>query len=152
MELFDRILLLKQSIVFSATRTDDLLVLAGMLQTEEFVAGETVFDAGDLSEHMYLVENGVVGIYLPQADDQEMEVNRIVGGDCFGEMGLLDGLPRSATARMIEGGSLLSIDRTRLHGLIANHPDLALAMLKSLSLKVRNGDDNLLRERMRLDV
>ena len=143
MDIFERVLLLKQSTVFSAVRTDDLRALAPFLEPQEFVSGDTVFELGDMGEHMYLVESGSVGIYLRQEGSTEMEISRLGRGECFGEMNLLDELPRSASARVLEDAVLLSLEKQRLRGLIANHPQLALGMLKSLSLKIRHADARL---------
>jgi len=143
MDIFERVLLLKQSTVFNAVRTDDLRALAPFLEPQEFVSGDIVFESGELGEHMYLVESGSIGIYLRQEDSKEMEISRLDRGECFGEMNLLDELPRSASARVLEDAVLLSLEKQRLRGLIANHPELALGMLKSLSLKIRHADARL---------
>ena len=143
MDIFERIILLKQSTVFSSVRTDDLRVLAPFLQSQDFVAGDTVFHQGDMGEHMYLIESGVVGIYLDEPGKDRVELTQFSRGECFGEMGLLDELPRSATAEVIEDAVLLALEKERLRGLIANHPELALGMLKSLSLKIRVVDEKL---------
>lgn len=137
MDIFERILLLKQSAVFSAVRSDDLRVLAPFLEPQEFVSGDIVFHMGEMGEYMYLIESGVVRIFMPEAGGDGIELVRMHRGDCFGEMNLLDGLPRSASAEIAEDSVLLALDKERLLGLIASNPDLALGMLRSLSVKLR---------------
>jgi CRP/FNR family transcriptional regulator/CRP/FNR family cyclic AMP-dependent transcriptional regulator len=144
MDLFERIILLKQSTVFSSVRTDDLRVLAPVLQAQTYVAGDSVFHRGEVGEYMYLIESGVIGIHLTEPGREAVEIGRLERGECFGEMGLLDELPRSATAKVIEDATLLALDKERLRALIANHPELALGMLKSLSLKIRSVDEKLI--------
>ncbi len=138
MDIFERVVLLKQSSVFSAVRTDDLRALALFLETQAFVSGDVVFEMGEIGEHMYLVESGRVAIYLPEPNGADIELARLERGECFGEMNLLDELPRSASAVALDDTVLLALEKQRLRGLIANHPELALGMLKSLSLKVRS--------------
>lgn len=138
MDIFEHIVLLKQSTVFSSVRTDDLRDLALLLEPQEYVSGDTVFEMGEMGEHMYLIESGVVGIYLRQNNTGDIEISRLGRGDCFGEMNLLDELPRSAAAVILEDALLLSLEKQRLRGLIVNHPELAMGMLRSLSLKIRH--------------
>ena len=63
-------------------------------------------------------------------------------GDCFGEMNLLDNLPRSATAHVLEDTVVLTLDVNQLHQLIIRYPELALGMLKGLSLRLRESNKN----------
>jgi CRP-like cAMP-binding protein len=55
-------------------------------------------------------------------------------------MNLLDDLPRSASAHVIEDSILLVLEKSRLRGLIINYPELSLGMLKSLSLRLRQAN------------
>jgi putative ABC transport system ATP-binding protein len=95
----------------------------------ELLAGQTLFDQGDPSDRIYVVESGVVEIVraVPGAAPERVAVRR--AGEYFGEMGPLFRLPRSATARAIESSRLVGysveglrdeqgIDR--LEGLIRN--------------------------------
>lgn len=143
MDVFERVVLLKQSSVFSSVRTDDLRTLAPYFELEAYLAGDTVFEMGDIGEHMYLVQSGAIGIYLDKPGEEAIELNRLGRGDCFGEMGLLDELPRSASARVLEGSELLVLGKERLHGLIASNAELAMGMLKSLSMMVRRAGEML---------
>ena len=59
-------------------------------------------------------------------------------------MNLLDGLPRSATAHVIEDATVLTLEKSRLRGLIQSYPDISIGMLRGLSLKVREVNDRLL--------
>ena len=62
--LFERILLLKRSMVFSSVTTEDLRVVANELTEEHFLAGERVFDINEQGDHMYIIESGKIGISL----------------------------------------------------------------------------------------
>ena len=63
--------------------------------------------------------------------------------ECFGEMNLIDELPRSATAHVLEDSTLLSLEKSRLRGLVINYPELSLGMLKGLSLRLRQANQKL---------
>jgi CRP-like cAMP-binding protein len=62
-------------------------------------------------------------------------------------MNLLDDLPRSATAEVIEDTTLLSLEKTRLRGLIQSYPDMSVGMLRSLSLRLRDANQKLMEEK-----
>jgi CRP/FNR family transcriptional regulator, cyclic AMP receptor protein len=51
-----------------------------------------------------------------------------------------DGLPRSATAHILDDSVVLSLEKSKLRGLIINYPELSLGMLKSLSLHLRKAN------------
>lgn len=143
MDVFERVILLKQSAVFRSVRTDDLRVLAPYLESQAFVQGDSVFEMGDVANHMYLIESGIVGISMRAREGEKIDLARLGRGECFGEMGLLDELPRSASAEVLADAVLLVLEKQRLHGLIASHPELAQGMLKSLSLKMRDVGEKL---------
>lgn len=136
-DLFDRLILLKQSPIFSLVMTDDLRVVAQALEQQQFFTGDRVFEMGDQGDHLYIVASGAIGISLDTKPDSSHYIARLGPGDCFGEMNLLDGLPRSATATVLEDSVLLSLEKTRLLTLIQSYPDMSIGMLRSLSLRLR---------------
>ena len=89
---------------------------------------------------MYILHSGKVGISLDKKPDVKEFVVELGPGDCFGEMNLLDELPRSATAHVIEDSMVLSLEKSRLRGLIINYPELSIGMLKGLSLRLRTAN------------
>ena len=141
MDIFDRILLLKKSPVFEQVLTEDLRYVAKSMEAENFLAGECIFNKGENGDHMYVIESGRVGISLNGGHQQSGFVAELGPGECFGEMNLLDNLPRSATAHVLDDTSMLTLDSTRLRGLIIRHPELALGMLKGLSLRLRQTNE-----------
>ena len=139
-DLFERILLLKQSTMFSEVPTEDLRVVAKMLDEENYFAGDRVFDINEFGEHMYILQSGRIGISLsPDLASREF-VAELNPGECFGEMNLLDELPRSATAHVLEDSMILSLEKSRLRGLIINYPELSIGLLKGLSLRLRKAN------------
>lgn len=134
-DLFEKVLLLKDSGIFSEINTEDLSFVADALEEEQYFSGDRIFEKNDRGEYMYLVVDGEVGIALDKNSDDYMV--RMSSGECFGEMNLLDDLPRSASAVVLKDAMLLKLSRARLRGLIMSYPELGLGMLKSLSLKLR---------------
>ena len=141
-DLFERILLLKQSPVFSEVSTEDLRVVAKTLEEESYFSGDRIFDINEFGDHMYVMQSGKVGISLSNDPDSREFVAELGPGECFGEMNLLDELPRSATAHVLEDAVVLSLEKSRLRGLIINYPELSLGMVKGLSQRLRSAIQN----------
>lgn len=134
---FERLLLLKKTGTFADVTTDDLSVVVAELGEEAFSAGERVFDIGDPSDRMYLVDTGKLGISL-SGDPRAGEFVSVLGpGDCFGEMGLFDDEPRSATIHVIDDSVLLTLERDKLKGLVLGYPQLGLGLLRGMSRRLR---------------
>lgn len=137
-DLIERILLLKNAPAFNQVKTEDLKVVAQSLEEETYFAGERVFDIGEHGDCMYIIQSGKIGISLDKKYSEY--VAELGEGECFGEMNLLDNLPRSASAHVIEDSILLSLEKSRLRGLIINYPELGLGILSSLSLRLRQAN------------
>ncbi len=134
-DLFEKVLLLKSSDIFSEINTDDLRFVADALEEEQYFSGDHIFEKNDRGEYMYLIVDGEVGIALDK--NSENYIATMSSGECFGEMNLLDDLPRSASVIVLKDAMLLKLSRGRLRGLIMSYPELGLCMLRSLSLKLR---------------
>jgi CRP-like cAMP-binding protein len=90
---------------------------------------------------MYIIQKGRIGISLEKDRNKAIKFIAELGeGEVFGEMNLLDDLPRSASAHVIEDSTLLSLEKSRLRGLIINYPELSLGILKSLCLRLRQAN------------
>ena len=141
-DLFERILLLKNSPAFNQVKTEDLKVVAQSLEEETYFAGERVFDIDENGDCMYILQKGKIGISLEKNTHKKNAkyVAELGEGECFGEMNVLDDLPRSASAHVLEDSTLLSLEKSRLRGLIINYPELSLGILKGLSLRLREAN------------
>lgn len=137
----ERLLLLKRSPLFHEVPTDDLRLVTSQLKEVACFAGERVFDINDPSDQMYIVLSGRIGISLDE-DPRVRRFIRVLGpGECFGEMGLLDHMPRSGTAHVIEDAVLLALEEEKLRGLVISYPELAFGLLRSLSMRLRGAHD-----------
>jgi len=139
-DLFDRLLLLKQSPIFSMVATDDLRMVAGSLEQELFYTGDRIFEINDQGDHLYLLVSGAVGISIDPDPESSNFIAMLGPGDCFGEMNLLDDLPRSASAHVLEDSVVLTLEKSRLRGLILSYPEISIGLLRSLSLRLREAN------------
>jgi len=134
-DLFEKILLLKNSDIFDQINTDDLRYIADALDEEKYLSGDIIFEQDDRGDNMYVLVDGEVGISIDGNYDYFMA--RITAGECFGEMNLLDDLPRSASAIVTRDATVLKLSQPKLRGLLVSYPELGLGMLKAMSLKLR---------------
>jgi len=136
-DLFERLLLLKESPIFCLVATDDLRLVAQALEEQSYFAGDHIFEINEQGDHLYLLVSGRVGITLDADVDSSDYISILGPGECFGEMNLLDDLPRSATAHAIEDTTVLTLEKTRLRGLLQSYPEISIGMLRSLSMRLR---------------
>jgi ABC-type lipoprotein export system ATPase subunit len=78
---------------------DQLGWVAGRLKTQQFAPGATILKQGDAADHFYIITRGKVEILLDHPGGSQIIVNRLERGQYFGEIGLIDGTQRTASAR-----------------------------------------------------
>lgn len=137
-DLIDRLVLLKESAIFSRVPTDDLRRVAELMDEQRYFSGERVFDIDEQGDYLYILVSGKIGISIERQTSAGKLIDTLSPGDCLGEMNLLDELPRSATAHVLEDSILLSLDKGRLHGLLLSYPEISIGMLRILSLRLRD--------------
>ena len=100
--------------------------------------GDIIFREGDPGQLLYLVQSGQVRIYINGLDGSETSVI-LFGhpGDIFGELAVIDGLPRSATAVSLGQTTLYTLTRDQFRDHMRRYPQLALNFMKELSRRVR---------------
>src|SRR5262245_29710593 len=108
--------------------------------TVEIKEGEYVFREGELGTEMYIINEGKVEI-INQGGDEEQVLAVLEKGDFFGEMSVLEDLPRAASARALTDVRLLQINGTTFDQLLRSNPEIAVRMMRKLSRRLREMDD-----------
>lgn len=108
----------------------------------KFAAGDYVFREGDLGTEMYVVHEGRVEI-LQTVLDEKRQIAVLEKGDFFGEMSLLEELPRNATARALEDSTLIEINGALFDRMLRRNPEIAVRIMRKLSGRVRQVDEQL---------
>ena len=109
-----------------------------------FKAGEVVFNHGDLAEHLYIVEEGVIDIVLP-AKGEEIILASLEAGSFFGELSVFDSHPRTATARATMDTSLTCIPLSSIAALTNRSPTAARQFMSVIIHRLRTADELLAR-------
>ena len=107
-----------------------------------FPEGHVLFREGDHGEDMYIVQSGKVAI-KKKVRDGETVLAVLEKGDFFGEMAMLERLPRSASAEMQEAGDLIVISGDMFGDMIKSNPEIAVRMLRKQSIRLRDTNKQL---------
>jgi len=99
-----------------------LAALANSFVTERYAEDETIFEEGEAGYKLYIVVRGQVEVLTTGPTGEERQLALLRDGDYFGEMALLEDIPRTATVR-----TLLTLEREQFNNLLSNVPDLRLA-------------------------
>jgi CRP-like cAMP-binding protein len=104
--------------------------------SRNFKKGGVIFNQGSPSDCAFIVGSGSVEI-LRETTEGEKVIGKLKENEIFGEMGLIDGEPRSATARALEDSVLYIINRNNFEVLVHKNPKALLPLLKILTSRLR---------------
>lgn len=133
----DKLQLLRTVPLFARLSYEHLTTLSAHLGTQAFERGATIFHQGSVGNMLYMVVQGQVRVYTVSDTGQELTVMIFCDGDFFGELALLDGQPRSATAEAMCTTRTLTLHRDEFQQVVANHPDIAMGVMETLSHRLR---------------
>ncbi len=128
---------LRRCSLFAHVDASPLATLARSLRRRRFRRGEVIFHQGDPGDALHVVASGAVKIILPSAEGEEAIIATLRPGDFFGELSLLDGAPRSASAAALEPTETLVLPREVLQELLDRDAGLRTALLASLARELR---------------
>ncbi len=105
----------------------------------EYRVGDVLFHEGELGEEMYVIQSGAVEITKKTAG-VEVPIATLGRGEFLGEMAILNGKPRTATARVVEDIKCLVLDARTLETMIKNNSEIALRLIKKLASRLDAAD------------
>jgi CRP-like cAMP-binding protein len=135
--------LLRAVDLFDQFDEDDHRRVADASDTLDLVRGDVVFEEGAEAEACYIVVDGRIAIANRSVDGRESMVALMQRGDFFGEMGLFDGLGRSAEARALEQSRVIAIPYEVLRTVWEDKPELLWSVVRLLSQRIRSTDEAL---------
>jgi len=128
---------LRSCALFSAIDDVALATVARQLRVRRFRRHEVIFHEGDPGDSLFVVSSGSVKIALGSATGDEAIIATLGRGDFFGELSVLDGEERSATAVALEPTELGSLPRAPFLELVETQPGLRSALLTGLAAELR---------------
>jgi CRP-like cAMP-binding protein len=130
--------ILAESELFSALTQDDLEQLASITRSRSVDAGEVVFLAGQPARQLFMVVRGQVKVVSTAADGREIVLRLFDRVDVFGELAMLDGGDRTASAIAVREGELAVVDRANFLSLLERRPEMAVRLLAVLARRLRS--------------
>jgi CRP-like cAMP-binding protein len=101
-----------------------------------FDTGHVLFNEGDEGDEMFIIQSGRVAI-KKKVKDGDATLAVLEKGDFFGEMAILERMPRSASAEVLEAGDLIVIAGEVFGDMIKANPEIAVRMLRKYSIRLR---------------
>lgn len=134
--------LLHSSIVFSGLSPASLQYIADLAQIRTFAAGELIIEEYDEPDFCYLINFGKVQIFR-NVDKRKLVLDELGSGSILGELSIIDGCPRSASAEALEDTETLALSKTDFTTLLHAHPEISLELLPIVINRLRKAHDDL---------
>jgi CRP/FNR family cyclic AMP-dependent transcriptional regulator len=131
---------LRQVHIFNGLTDEEINELARVAKRRAFRSGEIIFHRDDPGQVLYVIKEGKVKISLNSPDGQEISLVVFGKGDYFGELALLDGLPRSADATALEKVETFTLQRSDFQNAIMKNPKIAIRVIEVLCDRLRRTD------------
>ncbi len=125
---------------FERLDDEERSLLAAHLDEVEFSQGQYVFKRGDPGGAIFIVAAGEVEIFIEDTTGQRVVFETAKANDFFGELSLLDGDPRSASAQAVAATKAVRIDRQDLELLFTKHPHAAMDVMGAIGRRLREAD------------
>ncbi len=126
--------------LFASFPEEQLRALATVVSRRSASRGSIVIAAGDPTDSLYIILSGRLKVMMSDAEGKEVILSILSGGEFFGEMGLIDDAPRSASVVAIEPCELLVITRRDFKRCMAENAEMAMAVMRGLVRRLREAD------------
>lgn len=129
---------------FAGLGPADIALIAAAAREESFASGATIFREGEPADRFYIILEGTVEVWKDYGEEQRDLIAVHGTGHLFGEMAVVDDLPRSATVVARDGVRLLSVRREDFRSIVASNGAIALSITRSVSAMVRASNESFL--------
>jgi CRP-like cAMP-binding protein len=131
--------------IFGGLDQDELSKVAGYLRQRAYDAGEVIVREGEQARELFIVRRGQVEIYKELAGESaEARIASLGEGECFGEMSLIDIMPRSASVRAASDTQVMSLSYSDFHALCVWRMEtftmLVMNIAREISRRLRVAD------------
>jgi predicted ATPase len=126
------------SVSFLASLSEaSLEALAAAIEQRTYDCGEVIFHYGDPGDTLYIIQAGEVRFSLPRADGSDQVLGLLPAGELFGEMSLLDSLPRSTQATAVVPTVTWGLTRAAFLAMVARDPEIAAQVMNLIAERLR---------------
>ena len=132
----EKLSLLRHVEFFQGMDTAELKLIAQQMTEMSYKDGEVVVREGDPGDRMFLLMTGAMQVQV-EREGNTITYGKLQAGECFGEMALIEGAPRSAMVKAEAPSMCLTLSREDFLDLLNRHPNIALGIMKGLSGRLR---------------
>jgi CRP-like cAMP-binding protein len=132
---------LRNTALFADAEPAQLTPLAARAFPRRFAAGQVIFTEGEPSDHLYVVRSGRVRILVQSVHGEEMTLALLGPGDSMGELSMIDGRPRSASAEALSATELITLPVSDVRAALRADHALLFAVAAGLATTVRRLTD-----------
>jgi CRP-like cAMP-binding protein len=104
-----------------------------------YAAGDRIFSQGDLGTEMFIIQDGTVEI-IKHIGSESHVLSRLEKGDFFGEMALLEAMPRTADAVAVTEVKAVAINGSRFDEMLRKNPEVAVRIIRKYSKRLREAN------------
>jgi CRP/FNR family transcriptional regulator len=138
--------LLRSVPLFADLEEDELERFSRVAVPRSFPAGTRVFHEGDRSDACYIVREGSFRVTREHSDGRAITLATLGPGEVFGELAMLDGDLRSASAESLTDGELLALPAVDVKALLARHPEISVKLVAALVRRLRAANERISRQ------
>lgn len=140
MDTTPSLILLRHLPIFSRVPEEQLVKIARVARYRRVPRATSIVHAGDPTDSLYVLVNGSIKVMNTNEEGREVILSILGPGEFFGEMGMIDGSPRSATVVSIEACEVITIAKEDFGKVLAENYEIALHIMKSLVQRLREAD------------
>ncbi len=129
--------------LFSTLTDQEIQIISRITRLKNVSKGQVIFQEGDIGDALYIILKGKVKISLYDEDGDEYILDIIGKDGFFGELALIDELPRSADVIAIEDSEFLIVHRNDFLKMLLENPTITISILKTLSQRLRAADERI---------
>ena len=131
---------LKAVPLFTTISEEQLRMLTTMVTRRSASRNTTIMSSGDATDSLYIVLSGRLKVMMSDSEGKEVILAILGPGEFFGEMGLIDDEPRSASVVTIEPCELLSIAKRDFKRVLTENGEMAMSVMRGLVRRLREAD------------
>jgi CRP/FNR family transcriptional regulator, cyclic AMP receptor protein len=128
--------------LFTRVPRERLVLLAAHMSEQHYRGKKVIFQEGDAGDELYLVETGIVRITMDSREGDQAILGEVHACETFGELGLLDGAPRSATATAMMDTTAFRLPGRAFRELVQTDPEFRQSVLVGLADGLRRANRN----------
>jgi CRP/FNR family cyclic AMP-dependent transcriptional regulator len=136
-------LLLRNVPLFAVLPESQLALLTSVVSRKSFPRGTTIMAAGEATDSLYVIISGRLKVLMSDDEGREVILAMLGATEFFGEMGLLDDSPRSATVVAVEACELLILSKRDFKKCLLDNFEMAMTVMRGLVKRLREADQKI---------